>query len=127
MTEDLKPCRFCGARNTHHSSNGVANHFVECDECGASGPACETEDEAIAAWNQRTPPKVKALKWMKRDVWWAEFPPLMSSYSVFFEQGKWWVAQLAEAPPFGSEEEAKAYVQEHVNRRVLACLEGYDD
>lgn len=48
-------------------------HFVFCHECKALGPTTETEAEAIAAWNRRTPvdlfpfpaPKPNDAKWVR--------------------------------------------------------------
>lgn len=48
---DLKPCPFCGSPSEFF--DGWAR--VRCPECGALGSAHRTRDEAIAAWNNRTP------------------------------------------------------------------------
>ena len=48
MTE-LKPCPFCGGE-AKLSSNGKE---VVCLGCEALGPFCDTEAEAIEAWNRR--------------------------------------------------------------------------
>ena len=51
MTEDLKPCPFCGSENT--SCDG---HFIQCSECHSSGPSfypCFNHEFVIKAWNHR--------------------------------------------------------------------------
>ena len=72
MTE-LKPCPFCGGeavlKNNEYgcgvydpetlavidSFDAEANTFwVECEECFAMSNGCDTEEEAIEAWNRRT-------------------------------------------------------------------------
>ena len=63
MTEELKPCPFCGAKAIHGShkkgSPGAwendEDHWIFCasDDCLAHVGMCETKDEAIAAWNRR--------------------------------------------------------------------------
>ncbi len=53
MSQELKACPFCGEKQQNVISNGFKNHFVECENCGASGPAGDTEASAIAEWNRR--------------------------------------------------------------------------
>jgi Lar family restriction alleviation protein len=66
----LKPCPFCGGEAEHSvgkTGDGKPWHYVECVECGASGPNSPYADHNIAvvqfraeAWNTRvdlaTPP-----------------------------------------------------------------------
>ena len=56
MTSELKPCPFCGSKKVFLC--GWSIFFVNCEECGASGPAvlCEGRPEkekarAVEAWN----------------------------------------------------------------------------
>jgi Lar family restriction alleviation protein len=48
MSDDLKPCPFCGVVPLPVNTIGS---YVFCGECGADGPVHLTE--AIAAWNTR--------------------------------------------------------------------------
>lgn len=50
---DLKPCPFCGTMNLDYTSNGYENHYVECGECGCSGPPGIDNRDAAAMWNMR--------------------------------------------------------------------------
>lgn len=74
MSATLKPCPFCGGEA---SGNGVVRYsgkheawfadgtrvteafFVNCTRCGASNRGLvggyQTQPEAVAAWNRRTP------------------------------------------------------------------------
>lgn len=51
--DDLAACPFCRSINQDTSSNGMESHFVVCQDCGAEGPAKDTEQEAITAWFTR--------------------------------------------------------------------------
>jgi hypothetical protein len=53
-TAALKPCAFCGfsACKTSGNITGTWCH-VYCPNCAAEGPARDTDEEAIAAWNRR--------------------------------------------------------------------------
>ena len=47
----LKPCPFCGgAASVEH---GCEEAWIDCDECGVSGPMRDTESQAVAEWNRR--------------------------------------------------------------------------
>jgi Lar family restriction alleviation protein len=53
MSQELKPCPFCGSTNlnvTHESS------YVMCYGCDADGPVTRPSAAAIAAWNNRAAP-----------------------------------------------------------------------
>ncbi len=51
MSQDLKPCPFCGS-----SDVDMFQVSIMCTPCAAEGPTANTTKEAIAAWNRRTPP-----------------------------------------------------------------------
>lgn len=60
MTNELKPCLFCPDGGKPYVISGKCYSFesgngskVECEKCQASGPLCETIQEAIEAWNTR--------------------------------------------------------------------------
>lgn len=57
MTEELKPCPFCGASaQVAEMPRGFRNYFaLECAMCSGEGPPGKTSAEAIAAWNRRAP------------------------------------------------------------------------
>ena len=59
MSETLKPCPFCGSDDI---SEGPHSPYIICNGCGAFGPGNSdvTHEEAIAAWNTRTPEQVIA-------------------------------------------------------------------
>lgn len=52
MTDELKPCPFCGGAELVVADNGG----IACLLCWASGPPAKAETEAIAAWNRRASP-----------------------------------------------------------------------
>ncbi len=54
MSDELKPCLFCGESGDeiHHEHSG-ALRWIECGECGARGPEASTEIEATELWNTR--------------------------------------------------------------------------
>jgi len=63
MTDEFKPCPFCGGRAEHSigkTSGGKPWHYVECVDCGATAPVPPYADHNIAvierlakAWNTR--------------------------------------------------------------------------
>ena len=51
MSEELKPCPFCGS-NEIYSSPHIA--LIVCKKCRCWGPNTgTTEAEAVSAWNRR--------------------------------------------------------------------------
>ena len=51
----LKTCPMCGNSGyilTEYHATDYTAHWVQCD-CGAKGAECETNDNAIKAWNAR--------------------------------------------------------------------------
>jgi len=63
---ELKPCPFCGGTDIwptpHRNPFGLV-----CGGCGSEGPpeSYVDPDEAITAWNTRTPPQIKPLVWVE--------------------------------------------------------------
>lgn len=60
MTEELKPCPFCGGRDLAVEWIELADrgekrleHAVQCRGCGADGPSGRTREEAASLWNTR--------------------------------------------------------------------------
>lgn len=62
MTEELKPCPFCGGEDAFVEQSTFASSYVICNNCMARGPDStqdsDDEDEpgrdaAITAWNTR--------------------------------------------------------------------------
>lgn len=49
----LNACPFCAGVDLHFSSNGFANHFSTCNQCGAEGPAALNDQAAADLWNNR--------------------------------------------------------------------------
>lgn len=62
MSDELKPCPFCGGTSIRIDPAFIAEPTAFCDDCGCEGPGAANTGAAIAAWNQRTdtrPPKVE--------------------------------------------------------------------
>lgn len=53
MERKLKPCPFCGSRNIEITNHADSVVFVQCEDCFATFPHFDSEDEAITAWNKR--------------------------------------------------------------------------
>ena len=61
MSEELKPCPFCGGVANVEQLGHADSVFACCLRCATSSAVKESEDEAITAWNTRTPPAGMAL------------------------------------------------------------------
>ena len=58
MSENLKPCPFCGSRDVDvfdagGEPYGPSQPYVHCNNCCADSKMCDSLDKAIAAWNRR--------------------------------------------------------------------------
>ena len=51
QSEKLKPCPFCECGDVSGRLDGEYRYFVHCRKCGGSGPAAESEVDAIKTWN----------------------------------------------------------------------------
>lgn len=50
--EELRKCPFCGGKARVVRASEA--YWVRCFDCGAEVVICDSEPEAIAAWNRRT-------------------------------------------------------------------------
>lgn len=56
-TPFLKPCPFCGEPIGEENIYAAKDTWhVACPKCRTRGPACNTGEEAVAAWNERKQP-----------------------------------------------------------------------
>jgi Lar family restriction alleviation protein len=55
MTEELKPCPFCGSTRVSLSVSKFSS-VVACNECQSEGPNIHDESEAVGKWNRRAAP-----------------------------------------------------------------------
>lgn len=57
MSEELKPCPFCGSENlkAYGYSQHEADHaYCYCEDCNTVGPSKSVLRKAIEAWNKRS-------------------------------------------------------------------------
>jgi Lar family restriction alleviation protein len=56
--EELLSCPFCGSITLEIKQPGgwMSNCWIECDKCGAMGPATDDPQSAWAEWNDRATP-----------------------------------------------------------------------
>lgn len=62
MSEQIKPCPFCGGDAENSVGRTGANepfNYVECVMCGSMGTGAKTVHEAIAAWNKRPSEQIR--------------------------------------------------------------------
>lgn len=57
MSDELKPCPFCGSGRvagfTSTCDSRLFREYVACEDCGASTTTHETKAGAVSAWNAR--------------------------------------------------------------------------
>lgn len=81
MSEQLKPCPFCGGEGNliSHEDPRVTNYGyeVDCGDCGARGPLTDcawngdtsaAKSGAVLAWNMRAPSPIVAALEAERDA-----------------------------------------------------------
>jgi Lar family restriction alleviation protein len=52
--EELRACPFCGDRDLLMTEEFERNEcHVRCHFCGATGPDCLLEEDAVEKWNKR--------------------------------------------------------------------------
>lgn len=52
MTNELKPCPFCGG-GTHYYAPAPIDHHIQCEKCFAETGGFFSKEAAIEAWNTR--------------------------------------------------------------------------
>lgn len=57
---ELKPCPFCGGE----AELGSPIYYVECTSCMGGVPSYDSMEEAISAWNRRSPPAAVPDGWV---------------------------------------------------------------
>lgn len=134
--EALLPCPFCKDVRTPVAGGwlrGLAEEMqTEQDvwgwavrhHCGAQGPECDTEAEAIAAWNRRAalPARgvaVKPLQWEAGERDQRRADSILGEFCVTFFGGKWFY----QGEPRKGMLDAQAAAQADYEARILAALE----
>lgn len=54
MSENLKPCPFCGSNEIFIDQPDANCFYVGCANCGVNGTTANTKERAVEAWNRRT-------------------------------------------------------------------------
>lgn len=55
MSDELKPCPFCGSTDLLQENNHYGWAIVQCEECGACGPCINSGRKAAnLSWNGRS-------------------------------------------------------------------------
>lgn len=65
MSEELRPCPFCGGEAAIYEPLATSFWFVRCsdgDTCSTCGPDRETRSAAIEAWNTRAEKKCRMVR-----------------------------------------------------------------
>lgn len=137
MTDNLKPCHRCGnVSEPFQTHDAKANwYFVECGNCGFTGPSFKWPSEAITAWNTRPEPQASQVK-VKPLVWDRILARLENGcyYQIIQSRsGKTWCVSFVYRDGshtlgyYKGEEAAKAAAQAHHEKLVLSQLETEQD
>lgn len=60
MTTQVLTCPFCSKRPSRLVTPIASKYHVFCERCGAEGPAAQTTEEAVRAWNHRVRAKCRS-------------------------------------------------------------------
>ena len=102
---ELKPCPFCGDRGPEISCNSPRRHYVACTagtDCITRGPICETEADAIAAWNRRAIAPTSAADAAEVARLRAEVERLTAALKAVFAVGDGWGGDNTVEKPKGT-------------------------
>ena len=68
MSQELKPCPFCGSDTVDYLKLSPTCWTVACGPCETEGPAASTSEEAAETWNKRAQPAGEAViaEWQSR-------------------------------------------------------------
>ena len=131
MTEELKPCPFCGGEaDFDHFGNQRMPTVISCTDCGARLKSRWDRGQGLA-WNQRTPPKVKELVWDElRQHKLGSGPYELACNNSPVDPDAMWRVKFHEkviCKRIKGVDRAAEWANTHNKRRILACLEGYHD
>ena len=86
MSDELKPCPFCGCKNIvirKYTAVAGVHYYAQCDSanggCGANIDSRTTKKSAVEAWNRRK--EVRHGEWIKKEHW----IPLPRDYEVSYD------------------------------------------
>ena len=57
MSDELKPCPFCGGQAKRVIDMSIHKEVVMCSDCGARAPQTSKTTKVVADWNTRTTPQ----------------------------------------------------------------------
>jgi hypothetical protein len=143
MQSELKPCPFCGSdkhmllsptcdRSTPYNPADRAFPVVRCGGCYTDVPGRDFDacgKSAIEAWNRRAAisdqeraVEVKALEWVGDGDCYAFADVIHQSYSIAYEEGKYWANWDMVLPPFDTLQAAQAAAQADYEQRIRSAL-----
>lgn len=70
MSEELKPCPFCGSEDITIADDGGGQIYTACCDCACSGPFGGTDAQLVRLWNMR---ETDEVEWIDVND---ELPPL---------------------------------------------------
>ena len=130
----LKPCPFCGGVDIWPDITN-SPYGLYCDTCDSSGPprSLGDSDDAINAWNTRTPPQVKPLVWSTGKSFCSSAHVSFGTYHARWDDGigAWYGSLelgkhdnpfILEMADVQTEHEAQEACQADYTRRILDAL-----